>query len=317
MKPILCNYYITYRCNSKCSYCTIWKKPPTTKRCDCDINDVIENLPQLAKLGVRFIDFTGGEPLLHPQLPEMLHAAKKNRFVTSVTTNCILYPQLADKIANLVDLLHFSIDSLDANVHNKLRGSDSHKKVLESVKIAREIGEKPDLLFTVTDKNYRSISGLSQFAREHSLILLVNPVFNNGCQKSIKTEIIEYLNRYKNHPYVYINRALHRFILAGGNQRNQPRCRAVTSTVVISPDNRLLFPCFHNTKHSIKINGNLENQYRTFREHLKNIQGKYPFCQQCTVNCYFDPSFLYKLDAYFWLSLVSKFKYGFDKYVRS
>jgi hypothetical protein len=48
---------------------------------------------------------------------------------------------------------------------------------------------------------------------------------------------------------------------------------------------------------------------------LKKQQGTFPFCEGCTINCYFDPSFLYKLDRYFLLSLISKVKYGIDKYI--
>ena len=27
MKPVLCNYYVTYRCNAKCGFCDIWEQP--------------------------------------------------------------------------------------------------------------------------------------------------------------------------------------------------------------------------------------------------------------------------------------------------
>ena len=27
MKPILCNYYVTYRCNAACGFCDIWEQP--------------------------------------------------------------------------------------------------------------------------------------------------------------------------------------------------------------------------------------------------------------------------------------------------
>ena len=36
-----------------------------------------------------------------------------------------------------------------------------------------------------------------------------------------------------------------------------------------------------------------------------------------TIACYFDPSFHYKIDALFGLSLWSKARHGFDKYIRS
>ena len=71
--PVLCNYYLTYRCNAKCGFCDIWQQPSPY----INLKNVEANLTDLKKLRVRVIDFTGGEPLLHRQLPEMLKLAKK------------------------------------------------------------------------------------------------------------------------------------------------------------------------------------------------------------------------------------------------
>ncbi len=116
MKPILCNYYITYRCNAKCAFCDIWKKKSYRESPDCSLADVAQNLPLLKKIGVKFIDFTGGEPLLHPALLEMLRRAKRYRFYTSVTTNCLLYPERAKELNRLIDLLHHRADPLHVGV---------------------------------------------------------------------------------------------------------------------------------------------------------------------------------------------------------
>ena len=60
--------------------------------------NVQANLNDLKKLGVKVIDFTGGEPLLHRQLPEFLQYAKKLKFITTVTTNTLLYPKYAERL---------------------------------------------------------------------------------------------------------------------------------------------------------------------------------------------------------------------------
>ena len=317
MKPILCNYYITHRCNAHCSFCDIWKKYRNMENVDCSLEDVKNNLFQLKSLGVKFIDFTGGEPLLHPHLPEMLQAAKKIGFHTSVTTNCLAYPNRAEELKGLIDLLHFSLDSLDEKENDSLRGKNSFSSVMESIQIAKQLGELPDLLFTVTQSNYRAIEKLANFAQEEKLILIVNPVFKYSSQKKINVEALNYIEQFQKAPYVYINRALHRLIRSGGNKRADPRCRAVTSTIVISPNNEILFPCYHFQQLSIPIKNNLKQIRKSQMIKLfKKQQGTFPFCEGCTINCYFDPSFLYKIDSYFWLSLISKIKYGVDKYIR-
>ena len=84
--PVLCNYYVTYRCNATCHFCDIWEKPSPYANPDT----VRQNLTELKKLGVKVIDFTGGEPLLHREIDLLLHEAKKLGFITTLTTNCLL-----------------------------------------------------------------------------------------------------------------------------------------------------------------------------------------------------------------------------------
>lgn len=317
MRPILCNYYITYRCNAKCSFCDFWKKKSYQESTDCSVNDVASNLPQLKKIGIKFIDFTGGEPLLHPDLPEMLKLAKKNRLYTSVTTNCLRYPQRADELKGLIDLLHFSLDSLDEAENDQIRGKGSFASVMQSIEVARNLGERPDLLFTATPANFKAVDELARFAQQQKLILIVNPVFKYSDQSLLTKEALDHLDQFRKAPYIYINRAFHALIRQGGNQRQRPRCRAISCSIVISPQNELLLPCFHHQQLSIPIRSNIKQILHSQTYNLlKKQQGTFPFCDGCTINCYFDPSFLYKLDRYFWLSIVSKLKYGYDKYIR-
>lgn len=312
MKPILCNYYITYRCNTKCAYCDIDKK----KAVDCSLEDVVNNLPQLKSIGVKFIDFTGGEPLLHSQLPIMLKWAKNWDFFTSITTNCLLYPAQAAELKGQVNLLHFSLDSMNEMENDRLRGKGSFSRVMESIEIAQKLGERPDILFTVTNSNFKAIDELSRFAAQQKLMLIVNPTFVYNYQKPISGDALDYLDRFRGQPYVYINRAFHHLIREGGNRCKKPRCRAISATIVISPQNELLLPCFHHTQVVIPIHSNLKQLLTSSEiQLLKKQQGTFPGCEGCTINCYFDPSFLYKIDRYFWLSLFSKLKYGYDKYL--
>jgi len=101
-----------------------------------------KQLRDLKKLGVKLIDFTGGEPLLYPHLIEVLKEAKKLGFYTTITTNCLLYPKYAKDLAGLVDILQFSFESVDEDTHNRIRGVRSYKNVLESIEIAKKLKQK-------------------------------------------------------------------------------------------------------------------------------------------------------------------------------
>ena len=316
-RPILCNYYVTYRCNARCVFCDFWQRRDYKRTPDACMKDVSRNLRELRKLGVIFVDFTGGEPLLNKELPEMLKEAKQLGFITSVTSNTLLYPSRAKEIQGLVDILHFSLDSLDPTVHNRLRGVPVFDKVMESISIAKELGEQPDLLFTITEQNYREFPELVKFAQAQKLMLVTNPVFSYFGNTGVTEKALAFIETYRKEPYVYVNRAFHRFIRAGGNQVENPRCRGVSATVVISPQNELLLPCFHHRNQAIPIGESISKALQSpQRREARRNQGKYNFCKNCTINCYFDPSFLYKRDAYFYFSFLPKIKYWFDKTVR-
>ena len=169
MNPVLCNYYVTYRCNATCSFCDIWEQPSPM----INLDDARCNLDDLRRLGVKIIDFTGGEPLLHTGLHDLLAMAKERGFFTTVTTNGLLYPKRAQALAGLVDLLHFSIDSSDPAEHDASRGVRCVDKLMASIETALALGEHPDLLFTVTNDNVHQLAEVyERIAYPNRLVLI-------------------------------------------------------------------------------------------------------------------------------------------------
>ena len=317
MPPILLHYYITERCNCRCAICDIWQKPSSG---DARLPQVVENLKSAKRLGVRFVDFTGGEPLLHDDLPAMLTAAKKLGLQTSVTTNGVRYAQFAEQLAGRVDYLHFSLDALDESRHNALRGRGLFRRVMENIDLARQLRETPDLLFTVTENNLDQLAPLVGFAQALGLMLIVNPFFSYALPHRPQSELLQQIERFAAAPFVYLNPAFHRLRRQGGNQRSAPRCRAVSSTLVVSPDNHLLLPCYHFCRQRLPIpptpGGLLQARKTALEGRFARGQGRFSFCQGCHLNCYADPSFLYVIDDFFWESSAAKLRYARDKYFR-
>ena len=155
---LLCNYYVTYRCNAFCEFCHFADHENLIPHLLLNLDDFKSNIKQLAELGVKFIDLTGGEPLLHKEIHLMAEYAKKFKMQTSITTNALLYPKFAEKLAGNVNLLHFSLDSPDEEEHNKIRKVNCYNHIFESIKIAKSLGEFPDILFTVTNETYLKAS---------------------------------------------------------------------------------------------------------------------------------------------------------------
>jgi MoaA/NifB/PqqE/SkfB family radical SAM enzyme len=313
LKPTLLHYYLTYRCNSRCSFCSIWRDNP---KIDASASDVIENLKSARKAGCSFVDFTGGEPLLHDDLPIFLKEAKNSGYITSVTTNCLLFPERAKSLNGLIDLLHFSLDGDSAEIHDKIRGVPSFQTVLKSIDIAIENHLYPDLLFTYTDENIHHFEGVYKLALEKKLMLILDPVFDPDGSDPVSKPTHQLAISYGRRKGVYLNCAHLTLRKRGGNHTIRPVCKAVDSAIVILPDNTLALPCFHHISKKIPINDNLSSILKSL-EHSEaaEIQGRENFCENCHINCYFDPSYLRFPNRLFFESLLSKFKYSYTKYL--
>jgi MoaA/NifB/PqqE/SkfB family radical SAM enzyme len=311
--PILCNYYVTYRCNAKCSFCDIWERPSPY----VTVEEVAKNLDDLKRLGVNVIDFTGGEPLLHRQIDQLLYLAKSKGFITTLTTNGLLYPKWARKIRGLVDMLHFSLDYASAEKHNTSRGVACFDKVMESIVIAKKLGENPDILLTAFDENLKEIPAVYQLCRKHKLMLIINPAFeyNDVGKNSPNSEDqLDVLERWGRKKGIYLNQAFIQLRRDGGNKTNDPVCKAGSSTIVISPENRLVMPCYHLGLKEYPIEGDLYNLYH--KEEVRQqiaLEGKHRQCEGCTINCYMQPSFAVNMNKYWWMALPSTMKYNIYK----
>ncbi|QSE98551.1 radical SAM protein [Fulvivirga lutea] len=309
--PVLCNYYVTYRCNAKCGFCDIWEKPSPY----ITLDNFEENLTHLKKLGVKVIDLTGGEPLLHREIDQLLKLAKEKGFITTLTTNGLLYPKWAARLKGLVDMLHFSLDSPHKEEHNNSRGVDCFEHVMESIRIAKDLGERPDILFTVFEENVDQIETVyKNICEPNNLVLILNPVFDyNDVEtgQSLSEGTLEKLSNWGKKKNVYLNEAFITLRKDGGNHVTNPICKAASSTIVISPENELVLPCYHLGLKAFKIENNLAELYSSEEvQKLVALEGKLPECEGCTINCYMQPSFAVEMNKYFWKALPSTIKYN-------
>jgi MoaA/NifB/PqqE/SkfB family radical SAM enzyme len=309
MAPLVANYYLTYRCNARCHFCNIWALEPPT---EANLATIEHNLKDLRKLGVKYVDFTGGEPLLRSDVSEVYQVAKKLGFYTSMTTNTILYPKKAKEMQGLVDFLNFSLDGGDAETHDQSRGVRIFDTLVESVALAHSLGENPVLNHTVTAQNYGRIDELGELGQKLGARVWLNPAFtayeHYNSKKNPTTEMIEAIERSASkYNCIGYNRAALAFIADGGNNTNNPRCKAVDAVIAISPDDKLLLPCYHFAQDGVAIEGNLYNMYRESEkvESYRQSQGKLSVCEGCTVWCYLIPSFFMGIDKYWWLNGLS------------
>src|SRR5215475_9845383 len=108
--PLLAHIIPMRRCNLACAYCNEFddfSKPvprPT----------MFERVDKLAELGTSVITISGGEPLLHPELDEIIRRIRNNGMVAGLITNGYLLT--ADRIQKLdragLEWLQISIDNV-------------------------------------------------------------------------------------------------------------------------------------------------------------------------------------------------------------
>ncbi len=311
--PVLCNYYVTYRCNASCAFCDIWEKPSPY----VTLSQVQKNLIDLKKLGVKVIDFTGGEPLLHREIGHFLTLAKKMKFITTLTTNALLYSKRALELKGKIDMLHFSLDSLDKAKHDLSRNVACYDQLMESIDLAISLGERPDILFTISPQNLDEVPAIHEFCVSKKLMLILNPLFD---YKGVKTEAyfsddqLKKLSGYGKLKNVFLNQGFIKLRKNGGNDIKNPACFAGENTIVISPENELITPCYHLGLKKFKIEDNLYTLYSEFEvKKERDKAGKSKACASCTINCYMQPSFLTHVNKYFWSSLPSTLKYNLKK----
>ncbi|NWF88000.1 MAG: radical SAM protein [Ignavibacteriaceae bacterium] len=315
---LLCNYYVTYRCNAYCEFCHFAFHENFNTSPFAKLKNFESNVTQLSDLGVKFIDLTGGEPLLNRDIHLMAEFAHKLGMQTSITTNTLLYPKFSEKLAGNINLLHFSLDSPDEEEHNKIRKVDCYKSVFNSIKVAKSLGEFPDIIFTVTNNTYKKLPRMYDIANENDLVLLVNPVFSYFGNPGLSDEAINFIDDFVDGKLnIYMNRGFLKLRKDGGNNIQHPSCKAVTRVVVISPNNEIILPCFHFAQKTIPIDKPIKEIRKSdVIKHFQANEGRFDFCQGCTVNCYFEPSFAFPSNYYSYLSLSSKFKYTFNKLVK-
>ncbi len=133
--PFLLYLKPTARCNLRCKSCNRWQEESSVKD-ELSLSETILILEKFRKAGCVVFTLWGGEPTLRADLPEILCAAKKLGFRTSMCTNCLLLPKKAAAILPNLDVLLCSLDGY-GKTHDEFRGvAGLFEKVCEAIKIA-------------------------------------------------------------------------------------------------------------------------------------------------------------------------------------
>ena len=122
--PGVCDVSVTNVCNATCDFCSFARdKDVVRDKRWIDLAGFARALPVLLRRGIRYVNFQGGEPLMHPEIQGLVDAARRAGLRPAVITNGWHLPQLIEKLctAGLQTLL-VSIDSHSMEEHERNRG---------------------------------------------------------------------------------------------------------------------------------------------------------------------------------------------------
>ncbi len=145
---------LTDRCDLRCAYCMPAEGLPWLPKAELLTDDEIVRLVGIgvSLLGIRDVRLTGGEPLIRPNLPEIVArlAALTPRPRLSLTTNAVGLERLAEPLAAAgLDRVNVSLDTLDPEVFRTLTRRDRHARVLAGIEAAHKAGLRPVKINTV------------------------------------------------------------------------------------------------------------------------------------------------------------------------
>jgi MoaA/NifB/PqqE/SkfB family radical SAM enzyme len=115
--PLLVQIIPIRRCNIDCGYCNEYDKvsPPIP-------TDVMKTrIDKLAELGTSVVAFSGGEPMLHPDLDDLIRHIRRHGMMAGLITNgYFLVPKRIQELNDAgLDFLQISIDNVEPDEVSK------------------------------------------------------------------------------------------------------------------------------------------------------------------------------------------------------
>ncbi len=196
--PLQTVLFITDECNLSCKHCSVYNHANPKRK---TYEEIEEELLYSYKLGSRFVDLEGGEPLLWKdkeyQINDLIILAKKIGFFSiTVTTNGQL------PFSHLIaDSIWISIDGL-SEYHDEIRGKATFSRACKNIAESKQ--KNLNINMVINSKNYLSVNDTIRFAKDSPYINAISlnfytpnssdfdPLFLDwGQRKKVIDEIIQ------------------------------------------------------------------------------------------------------------------------------
>jgi MoaA/NifB/PqqE/SkfB family radical SAM enzyme len=288
-------------------------------------------IDEIADLGVLALSFTGGEPTLRNDLPDLIHyTGVVHNFMNGIATNGYLVPKLfkENKLEGL-DYILLSLDYPTAELHDKMRGIKVFDRVIESIKLAKKNNIKPVISTVVMKDNIHLLHDICQLTEKLGCAIEIYPcedIIRDYPNKSYQIKNIDdlipdisvwaNLIRFlrKNYSHILTDPISVEVVEKGGfggypnyNQKIL-RCHVAEAYLFISHDGFINYPCkIHPIASFNALKYPLSSIYNSYKvKEIMEMYDNYKFCQNCRLGCAIASSIPTR-----WKTVYSKYIKGF------
>ncbi len=158
----------TNRCNLSCMHC--YSKSTLDEVDTLTTEQIKKTLLEMKANGVKFVIFSGGEPLTRKDLFEIADFCKDNGIITYLSSNGLYFTK--SNVQRIVDTFNYvgiSIDG-DEKTHDHFRGlKGAFVETLKAVKLANSTGAKVGIRFTITKETINSLEYIFDLVEKENI----------------------------------------------------------------------------------------------------------------------------------------------------
>ncbi len=165
--PFLVVWDITYACNLRCKHCYANAGEPLTD--ELSTEEAKRVIDILDRAGVVTIAWSGGEPLVRPDIYELSrYASDKGIYVAMATNGTLIDEKTAERLwESGVRFLQISLDGASPKTHDEFRGvPGAWERTIRGIKNAVRRGFFVNIATTATKLNYKEIPKIIKLVGE-------------------------------------------------------------------------------------------------------------------------------------------------------
>jgi MoaA/NifB/PqqE/SkfB family radical SAM enzyme len=161
---------LTNRCNLRCTYCS----SPYMKNSEMTTDQWVGVIDELASLGCGRVSITGGEPLLRPDVGEVLERARQRGMSSVLCSNGLLVKRRIEEV-RLADTLVLSLDGV-GHANDEVRGEGVFEAVKEAIEVAKSEGISVKVNAVLSETTAPGLDEWLDFVRKNEVCMTVNMV---------------------------------------------------------------------------------------------------------------------------------------------